>query len=63
LGVYAHARQTRTAEVARTKALAVPVFAELLRAFGARRGHGPRRRIPLRTNLQLLAVVAVAFGR
>lgn len=61
-GVYWHVLQTGTLESARTAAFAVLVFAELLRAFGARSEIKPVWRISLLTNLNLVAVVAVAIG-
>jgi P-type Ca2+ transporter type 2C len=61
-GVYQHVLQTGSLENARTAAFAVLVFAELLRAFGARSEIKPVWRISLLTNLHLVAVVAVSFG-
>jgi len=47
---------------ARGYTFAVLVFAELLRAFGARSESRPVWRIPLSTNMPLVLVVAVSFG-
>ncbi len=60
--VYYHGLQTGSPETARTSAFAVLVFAELLRSFGARSETKPLWRIPLFTNVNLVAVVAVSFG-
>jgi Ca2+-transporting ATPase len=60
--VYRHVLLTGTLENARAAAFAVLVFAELLRAFGARSEIKPVWRISLRTNLSLVAVVVVTFG-
>ncbi len=60
--VYLHALRTGTEEMARTQAFAVLVFAELLRAFGARSETKPVWRIPLFTNISLAVVVAISFG-
>lgn len=49
-------------EIARTYAFTVLVFAELLRSFGARSESKPVWRIPLFTNVNLLAVVAISIG-
>ncbi|MBC8011717.1 MAG: cation-transporting P-type ATPase, partial [Burkholderiales bacterium] len=57
LMVYLHALRTGTTETARTAAFTVLVFAELLRAFGARSETKPVWRIPLTTNLPLLGVI------
>jgi Ca2+-transporting ATPase len=62
LAVYWHVLQTGTLESARAAAFAVLVFAELLRAFGARSEIKAVWRIPLRTNINLVVVVAVSFG-
>ena len=48
--------------VARTQAFATLVFAELLRAFGARIETRPVWRIPLSTNITLVMVVMISFG-
>ncbi|MDO8834849.1 MAG: HAD-IC family P-type ATPase [Vicinamibacterales bacterium] len=42
--------------------VATIVAAELLRSFGARSDHKPVWRVPLRTNLNLVAVVALSVG-
>ena len=60
--VYLYMLKTVTPEMARTYAFAVLVFAELLRAFGARSETKPVWRISLFTNLNLLIVVAISFG-
>jgi Ca2+-transporting ATPase len=60
--VYAHVLKTGTTEEARTAAFAVLVFAELLRAFGARSATKPLWRIAPFLNRHLLAVVALSFG-
>lgn len=60
--VYVYILKTESTEIARTYAFAVLVFAELLRAFGARSETKPVWRISLFTNLNLLLVVAVSFG-
>jgi Ca2+-transporting ATPase len=60
--VYRHVLLTGTLDSARAAAFAVLVFAELLRAFGARNEIKPVWRISLLTNLNLVAVVAVSFG-
>lgn len=60
--VYFYALKTETVEMARTHAFAVLVFAELLRAFGARSETKPVWRISLFTNLNLALVVAISFG-
>lgn len=61
-GVYFYALRTRTPELARSYAFATLVFAELLRAFGARSETKPIWRIPLFGNRNLVLVVAVTFG-
>lgn len=48
--------------MARTYAFTVLVFAELLRSFGARSERTSVWRIPLSTNMNLVAVVAVSLG-
>lgn len=53
---------SRTPEAARSHAFATPVFAELLRAFGARSETKPVWHIPLFSNRNLVLVVAVSFG-
>lgn len=60
--VYQHVLRTGTLENARAAAFAVLVFAELLRAFGARSDIKPIWRISLLTNLNLVAVVIITFG-
>jgi Ca2+-transporting ATPase len=55
-------RSGAPARSARGYAFAVLVFAELLRAFGARSESRPVWRIPLSTNKALVLVVAVSFG-
>ena len=60
--VYLYGLRTATEEIARTQAFAVLVFAELLRAFGARSDTKPVWRIPLLSNLNLAIVVSVSFG-
>jgi Ca2+-transporting ATPase len=61
-GVYLYALRTRTPELARSYAFATLVFAELLRAFGARSETKPVWRIPLFGNRNLVLVVAATFG-
>ena len=60
--VYLYVLKTGTAEMARTHAFAVLVFAELLRSFGARSETKPRLAHLLFTNINLVIVVAVSFG-
>jgi Ca2+-transporting ATPase len=60
--VYYYALQTQGEVVARTQAFATLVFAEMLRAFGARSDTRPVWRIPLRTNIILVMVVMVSFS-
>jgi Ca2+-transporting ATPase len=60
--VYFYVLQTQTTAIARTHAFAVLVFAELLRAFGARSETKPIWRISLFSNFNLLLVVGVSFG-
>jgi Ca2+-transporting ATPase len=60
--VYAHLLKTGTIEAARTSAFAVLVFAELLRAFGARSATKPLWHIAPFLNANLLWVVAASFG-
>ena len=62
LAVYLYALQHESLEMARTHAFAALVFAELLRAFGARSETRPLWRINHLSNLNLLAVVAISFG-
>ena len=60
--VYVYVLKTGTVDTARTYAFTVLVFAELLRSFGARSMSKPVWRIPLFTNLPLLAVVLISFA-
>jgi len=60
--VYFYALRTGSVEAARTQAFATLVFAELLRAFGARSATKPVWRISLFTNVNLLLVVVLSFG-
>jgi len=60
--VYLYALKNGNAETARTQAFTVLVFAELLRAFGARSETKPVWRIPLFTNINLAIVVCVSFA-
>jgi Ca2+-transporting ATPase len=60
--VYRHVLHTADAGTARTAAFAVLVFAELLRAFGARSETKPVWRLGFFTNVNLVLVVAVSFG-
>jgi P-type Ca2+ transporter type 2C len=62
LVVYWHALRSQTVDVARTHAFTVLVFAELLRAFGARSDTRFIWEIGLGTNLRLLLVVAGSIG-
>ena len=57
MGAFLYARQTQTLQTAQTYAFSVLVVAELLRALGARSEVKPVWRIPLRTNLPLIAVI------
>ena len=59
--VYLYGLRTETEEIARTHAFAVLVFAELLRAFGARSETKPVWRISLLSNVNLAVVVCIAF--
>jgi Ca2+-transporting ATPase len=61
-GVYWYVLEKETTEIARTYAFAVLVFAELLRAFGARSETKPLWSISLFTNLNLVVVIAVSLG-
>lgn len=61
-GVYFYALRTQTHELARSYAFATLVFAELLRAFGARSKTKPVWRIPPFGNRKLVLVVALTFG-
>jgi len=60
--VYFYVMKTGTTEAARSSAFAVLVFAELLRAFGARSETKSVWRISLFTNVNLLIVVAISIG-
>jgi Ca2+-transporting ATPase len=60
--VYLYVLKTQDPATARSYAFTVLVFAELLRAFGARSEFTPVWRIPLHTNLNLVIVIAVSFG-
>ena len=60
--VYLYVLKMQNPAMARSYAFTVLVFAELLRAFGARSEFTPVWRIPLRTNLNLVFVIAVSFG-
>jgi Ca2+-transporting ATPase len=60
--VYQHVLKTSSVEAARTSAFAVLVFAELLRAFGARSATKPIWRIAPLLNRHLLLVIAFSFG-
>jgi Ca2+-transporting ATPase len=62
LAVYLYALKHESLEMARTHAFAALVFAELLRAFGARSETRPLWRINHLSNLNLIAVVAISFG-
>ena len=60
--VYDHFLHTGTPADARTAAFAVLVFAELLRAFGARSSTKALWRIPLFSNTPLVLVVVLSFA-
>jgi P-type Ca2+ transporter type 2C len=60
--VFIYTLQTGTLETARASAFATLVFAELLRSFGARSESKPLWRIPVFTNVSLLAVVLASIG-
>jgi Ca2+-transporting ATPase len=60
-GVYPYGLKSATLELARTRAFATLVFAELLRAFGGRSETKPVWRVRLLSNLNLLLVVALSF--
>ncbi len=60
--VYLYVLKTGTPAAARTYAFAVLVFAELLRAFGARSETKAIWRISLFTNVNLVLVVALSVG-
>jgi Ca2+-transporting ATPase len=59
---YLYGMKTGTVETARTYAFGALVFAELLRSFGARSDSKPVWRVPLRTNINLVAVVLLSVG-
>jgi len=61
LTVYLYALKHESLEMARTHAFAALVFAELLRAFGARSETRPLWRMNHLSNLNLIAVVAISF--
>ncbi len=60
--VYVYVLRTETTEMARTYAFTVLVFAEMLRAFGARSETKPVWRISLFSNVNLVIVVVASFG-
>jgi len=60
--IYFYSLQTGSVELARTNAFTTLVFAELLRAFGARSETKALWRIPLRTNLSLVVAVCLIIG-
>ncbi|WP_295681021.1 cation-translocating P-type ATPase [uncultured Nevskia sp.] len=60
--VYLYVLDTESTETARTYAFTVLVFAELLRAFGARSETEPVWRISLLTNINLVVVVVLTIG-
>ena len=62
LAVYLYALKYESLEMARTHAFAALVFAELLRAFGARSETRPLWRMNHLSNLNLLLVVSISFG-
>jgi magnesium-transporting ATPase (P-type) len=59
LAVYLYALKHESLEMARTHAFAALVFAELLRAFGARSETRPLWRMNLLSNLNLLLVASM----
>lgn len=61
LAVYLYALKHESLEMARTHAFAALVFAELLRAFGARSETRPLWRLNPLSNLNLLFVVSISF--
>lgn len=61
-GVFVYELRAQSVEVARTHAFAVLVFAELLRAFGARSETRTLWHMGLTSNLRLLAVVTITFA-
>ncbi len=62
LAVYLYALKHESLEMARTHAFAALVFAELLRAFGARSETRPLWRMNPLSNLSLLLVVSISFS-
>ena len=60
--VFVYVLETETTEVARTYAFTVLVFAEMLRAFGARSEIRPVWQISLFTNVNLVIAVVISFG-
>ncbi len=62
LSVFYCVLRTETLEVARSYAFATLVFAEMLRAFGARSETKPVWRIPFFANTNLVLVVVLSFG-
>jgi Ca2+-transporting ATPase len=56
-GVFLYSLHTASVEVARTRAFATLVFAELFRALAARNENVPVWRIPFKANPRLLAVI------
>ena len=60
--VYLYTLKVASPDAARTYAFTVLVFAELLRSFGARSESTAVWRISLRTNVKLVAVVALSFS-
>ncbi|MBL9168433.1 MAG: cation-translocating P-type ATPase [Verrucomicrobiales bacterium] len=60
--VFLYGLRTGTTETARSSAFTVLVFAELLRAFGARSETEPIWRIPFFSNINLIAVVVISLG-
>ena len=61
-GVFLYALKTGSTEAARTSAFTVLVFAELLRAFGARSETKPVWRIRFFSNFNLALVIAASLG-
>lgn len=59
--IYLYGLKTGTAEMARTEAFAVLVFAELLRSFSCRSETKPVWRVSLLTNINLSIVVSVSY--
>jgi P-type Ca2+ transporter type 2C len=58
---YAYGLKTATQELARTYAFSALVFAELLRALGARSETCPIWRKNMHSNINLLAVISVSI--